>query len=81
MSNYDYQWGKNPSTIELDEEYVRVTCIDRARIALEQTGQVHCSQIMGRLQLQFNEMAEYMHADPNKPCKILDMIMKEWAGG
>lgn len=77
--DYDYQYGVNPSTIELDEvEEVRVTCIDRARIALEQTGQIHCSQIMGRLQIQFDEMAEFMRADPNKPCEILDMIMREW---
>ena len=80
--DYDYEWGVNPSSIELDEpvvEFLRCTCLDRGRIALERSGQVTCSHILKRLQIQFDEMAEYMHADPNRPCEMLDMIMREWA--
>ena len=79
---YDYPYGK--SRIELDEdnaEYVRVTCLDRAKLALEQTGQLHCSQIMERLQIQFNELSDVAGGDPNKPYEMLDFILRNWKEG
>ena len=67
--------------IELDEpdvQYLRCTCLDRARIALENSGQHHCASVVGRLQIQFNELAEaYNGWSPDKPCVILDDIIKE----
>lgn len=72
QGRYDYPYGVN--RIELDEEeaeYVRCTCLDRARIALEQTGQHHCAMQMGELQKKFDVIAEEWQLDPNMPNKIL----------
>ena len=67
--------------IELDEtnvEYVRCTCVDRAVVALRQSGQIHCSAILERLQIQFDELSELRsHWDPSKPCAMLDDLIKE----
>ena len=66
--------------IELDEpdvQYLRCTCLDRARIALEASGQHHCAGVVGRLQIQFNELAEHDPSwNPSKPCVMLDDIIK-----
>jgi hypothetical protein len=62
--------------IELDDDltetgYVRCTCLDRARIALEQTGQIHCSMIMGRLQIAIDDIAMSEGLNSNKPVEIV----------
>ena len=60
--------------IELDEmkdELARCTCLDRARIALNQTGQHHCARVMGELQEIFDSLAYEYEMDPNDPCGIL----------
>lgn len=53
-------------------EYARSTCLDRARIALLATGQVHCGMVMKGLQERFDEIGEHMGIDSNKPGQILD---------
>ena len=63
--------------IELDDtnaEYVRCTCLDRARIALQQTGQHHCAGILGSLQEEFNEAAQEFKLDPSRPLEIMDHL-------
>ena len=69
---YDYQYGVD--AVDLDEkeaEYVCCTCLDRARIALEQSGQHHCAGVLGQLQDMFDGLAEEYEMDPNDPCSIL----------
>ena len=69
--------------IELDEpvvlpqglEYARCTCLDRARIALEQSGQHWCAGVMGDLQARFNELAEEYELNPNDPVGILKALL------
>lgn len=65
-------------------EEMRCTCLDRARIALEQTGQIHCAGVMRELQERFDVLAREFNElgipgsrvlDPNKPCEILDELM------
>jgi len=55
-------------------EYVRCTCLDRARIALRQTGQHHCAEQMGLLQKEFDDAAEEFDLDPSKPLEIMDHV-------
>jgi len=65
--------------IELDDtnvEYVRCTCLDRARIALRQTGQHHCAEQMEELQEEFNTAANYLHMDPSRPCGIMNRLIE-----
>ena len=62
--------------IELDEaesenEWVRCTCLDRGRIALQQTGQHHCAMILGKLQKAFEDVAAYNGLNSNRPVEIL----------
>jgi hypothetical protein len=56
-------------------EYVRVTCLDRARVALEDTGQHHCALVMGRLQEAIDSAADELDADPNHPVEIVDDLL------
>lgn len=57
-------------------EYARCTCLDRARMALEQTGQHHCALQMSELQQRFDIFPEaWVGYDPNKPVEILDHIL------
>ena len=63
--------------IELDDtnaEYVRCTCLDRARIALEQTGQHHCALQMKNLQDEFDWFAVRLGVDPSDPVGVLQEI-------
>ena len=75
--------------IELDEPdvfYARCTCLDRARVALEASGQHHCASVVGRLQIQFNELADAYNKtaeigilwNPSKPCVMLDCILADF---
>ena len=62
--------------IELDEiesegEWVRCTCLDRGRVALERTGQHHCAMILGKLQVVINEVAESEGLNANRPVEIV----------
>ena len=56
-------------------EYVRVTCLDRARIALEDTGQHHCAMIMGQLQRAIDDASELLKWNPNQPVEIVDDLV------
>ena len=58
------------------EEITIATCIDRARIALEETGQIHCSHVMYSLQSALEEIAEANGLNPNKPVAIVRWL---WA--
>lgn len=58
------------------EEHMRTTCLDRARIALIATGQMHCAMIMSGLQERFDTIGAYMEIDSNKPGQILDEMYK-----
>jgi len=64
--------------IELDEPAVEeveiCTCLDRARIALEQTGQHHCAAQMGLLQDEINWYAKRLDVNPNNPIGVLDEL-------
>ena len=65
--------------IDLDDtnvEYVRCTCLDRARIALRQTGQHHCAEQMGLLQERFDNIAQCYKLDEGKPVEILDALLE-----
>ena len=53
-------------------EYVCFTCLDRARLGLVASGQVHCAMVMKGLQERFDTIGEYMDISPDKPCEILD---------
>ena len=55
----------------MKQELHRCTCLDRARIALEQTGQVHCAGVMRDLQEEFNYAGNAIGVDPNRPIRIL----------
>ena len=56
-------------------ETMRVTCLDRARVALEQTGQQHCASVMKSLQEAINDASELTGLDSNLPVKIVrDLI-------
>ena len=62
--------------IELDEaesegEYLRCTCLDRARLALEQTGQITCAGVMKELQSLVNDISKEYNLDSNKPLEVL----------
>ena len=70
--SYDYRYGV---------ETARVTCLDRARLALEGTGQITCSHIMKRLQIQFDELSDLAGGDPYKPCEMLDFVLTHWKEG
>lgn len=71
--------------IEFDEDdvaYARCTCLDRARIALEQTGQVHCAGVMGELQKQMDHLATWFYGpdyviDPNDPVGAIE-VLRRW---
>ena len=52
-------------------EYARCTCLDRACIALNQSGQIHCAGVMRQLQEMFDSLAYEYEMDPNDPCGIL----------
>ena len=56
-------------------DYLRCTCLDRARIALEQTGQHHCAAQMGLLQEAIDDAAELLEWEPNQPVEIVDDLM------
>ena len=57
-------------------EYVRCTCLDRARIALRQTGQHHCAQQMEELQKRFDILPEaWVGYDPSKPVECMDHLL------
>ena len=70
--------------IELDDtnvEYVRYTCLDRARIALRQTGQHTCAGVMGNLQEEFDYICELMEVSPADPVHAMNEMfeyMKEY---
>ena len=69
--------------IELDDtnvEYVRCTCLDRARIALRQSGQHHCAQQMEELQKEFDYVAKYTGYDPSRPVELLSDLFEYWDG-
>jgi len=55
-------------------EEARCTCLDRARIALEQTGQHWCAGVMGQLQIEFDKAAYEFGLDSNRPLEILDHL-------
>ena len=57
-----------------EQEFARCTCLDRARLALEQSGQVHCAGVMGELQRLFDGLADEYEMDPNRPCDIIRSI-------
>jgi hypothetical protein len=59
-------------------EEVRCTCLDRARIALEQTGQHHCAMVMGGLQKDFDALAKRFYMDSNQPELIIAHIVAEY---
>ena len=64
--------------IELDadgEEIVRCTYLDRARIALEKTGQVHAAWQVQELQWVIDEIASDWGLNPNKPVEIVRWLM------
>lgn len=64
--------------IELDEEVKIVpiaTCLDRAKVALEQTGQHHCAMICYKLQEAISEIAEDFGLNPNKPVEIVRWLI------
>ena len=52
-------------------EYLRSTCIDRARVALEQTGQHHCAHVLWELQSAIDAAAELTEIDSNSPVEIV----------
>ena len=56
-------------------EYLRVTCLDRARIALEDTGQHHCALIMKQLQRAIDDAAFLLEWDANQPVEIVDDLV------
>ena len=60
------------------EEIPIATCLDRARIALEQTGQIHCAMQMGELQKLITGVAYLMEYDPNDPIRILQDLIDCW---
>ena len=60
-----------PVVLPQDLEYARCTCLDRARIALEQTGQVHCAGVMGELQSLVDAIAAEYDLDSNRPVEVL----------
>ena len=68
--------------IELDDtnvEYVRCTCLDRARIVLRQTGQYHCAEQMGEVQKMLDEICDYMdYPDPSHPTLVLQRLFDCW---
>ena len=74
-----------PVVLPQDLEFARCTCLDRARIALEQTGQHHCAGVMGELQEEFDYICKFMETDPNDPiwamreiCEYLKEEIREW---
>jgi hypothetical protein len=62
------------------QEFLRCTCLDRARIALEQTGQHHCAGVMRELQEVIDDICitlehtEGIILDPNKPVAVLQEL-------
>lgn len=74
--------------IELDEpdvQYLRCTCLDRARIALQNSGQHHCAGVVGMLQEEFNYICELMEvssADPvhamHQMFEYMSEYIREW---
>ena len=52
-------------------EEARCTCLDRARLALEQTGQHWCAGVMGELQSLVDDIAKEYDLDSNKPLEVL----------
>ena len=78
MKGYDYAYGKYKPRIELDEvesEYARCTCLDRARIALERSGQHTCAWMMKNLQDRFDELAEEYEMDSADPLGMLRNLL------
>ena len=65
-----------PVVLPQDLEYARCTCLDRARIALEQTGQHTCAAVMGELQEKFDVMARCYGLDSNKPVDVMRSMEK-----
>ena len=65
----------------MTEEIPIATCLDRARIALEQTGQIHCAMMMGELQKHITAVAFYMGENPNNPTRILQKLIDCWVDG
>ena len=52
-------------------EYLRCTCLDRARIALEQTAQYHCAAQMDLLQAAIDVASEFTELDSSHPVEIV----------
>jgi len=61
---------------EENSEFARCTCLDRARIALEQTGQVHCAGVMKELQDLVDRGAKMLDKDPNRPIEVVDWFIR-----
>lgn len=82
MTEYDYQYGKYKPSIELDEEeaeYARCTCLDRARIALEQTGQVTCAIAMKNLQCTVKSVADEIgREDIHSPVLVIEDLLAKY---
>lgn len=79
----------NTGMIELDEsvvlpqdlEYARCTCLDRARIALEQTGQHHCAMYCGQLQDEITAACEDIGGfTPHCPIGLVSYLHGFWLG-
>lgn len=66
--------GSAASNDPCEPEFARCTCLDRARIALEQTGQHHCAGVMKDLQHVINVIADDFYLDANKPVEIVNWL-------
>ena len=69
--------------IELDDtnvEYIRCTCLDRARIALQNSGQHTCAEQMEELQECIDAAGDRFNISPAQPLEIMEKLRVEYAG-
>ena len=55
-----------------------LTCLDRARIALEQIGQHTCAGVMRELQEEINKISVLVDVDANDPVMLLMDLFDYW---
>ena len=59
-------------------EYVRCTCLDRGRMALQKLGQHHCALQLKELQDEIDYITKYIKIDPTKPRLLLTRLFEYW---
>ena len=63
----------------MDYEELSCTCLDRAEIALRQTGQHHCALMVRELSEEFTAISKKLDMNPYRVVDLFRLLI-EWTG-